>query len=126
MLNTYYRCVLIADRPRDVVLGGYATQPDGVKNIAQYETLTCNATGYPAVTYTWQWFDGVSIQVSYGSVLNMTLIGLRNYTCIANNSLGSQAYTAEIAVTGMMYTPTSIHLFCCIFVTQRRRHTGCV
>lgn len=92
--------ICFTDSPVNVTVSGYAAYPSGVSNISQYGILTCTASGYPAVTYGWQWNDGITEQFAVGSSLVATELGRRNYSCIATNALGSALSTVAMDVTG--------------------------
>ena len=94
-------CLLFTDSPRNVTVRGNITvQPNGLIYVAQYDTLVCNAVCYPASTYQWQWNDGTSNRFAVGQTLTVTDIGLRNYTCITTNCIGSASAVIHVGVVG--------------------------
>lgn len=86
--------------PTDVNITGYATDAIGELAVDIDGTLTCSASGYPAVTYHWEWNDGVAELFAAGPTLAVTEIGLINFTCTAVNALGSTSTTVQIGVIG--------------------------
>ena len=92
---------MFPDFPRNVnIRGNITVQSNGLGYVAQYDTLVCSAVCYPAATYQWQWNDGITNRVAVGQILTVTNIGLRNYTCIATNSIGSASVIIQIGVVG--------------------------
>ena len=92
---------IVSDNPKNVTIRGNITvQSNGLNYVAQYDTLACSALCYPAATYQWQWNDAVTNRLATGQTLAVADIGLRNYTCIATNSLGSASAIIQVGVIG--------------------------
>ena len=96
--------------PVNVTISGYTIKADDTNDLNIYGILTCDAVGYPDVTYQWEWNDGIANQVSTGQTLTVTQLGLRNYTCTATNAVGSDSETIELGVTGSLSASRELHL----------------